>query len=477
MLSKQFIFIFIFIGANKILPYIWSTVNYISMKLLNATLLFILLFGCKNSILIAKQVDTITVSNIDLKVSAAFNKNNAIHNSTTLNNMMGEMKKGGVFLLPGGTIWLNESLIIPSNTHLLGDSNRTMLAISPDFLIKEEGFILNKNYHLGTAEFDENIRLERINILGNNVSNAKGKSRGIFFNKVNNVVIHDVNIYDTEGEGIRINNSFYPKIMQDIVISSCEIIRRGATIQNILVSSFIEDGRNAKNISSAITTVKIIDNLSIGGHHGILIMNVQNVIIERNKCIGNTQRGIIISPTNNNISIKDNRVDSAGSTGIHVAFRSTNVSIINNHVSNTVKDMSGKGFEGQGIKAYTGFTNLVIKANLVEQCATDGIALEGGGAGEKFTISDNVIKSNARNGIRLWAGDLDIEKGGNINNGIVENNKIEGNREDGIFIGSDNLGKNRVRNVTIANNNTIKAINGKKLIKTEFADNTIIIKR
>ena len=50
-------------------------------------------------------------------------------------------------------------------------------------------------------------------------------------------------------------------------------------------------------------------------------------------------------------------------------------------------------------------------------------------------------------------------------------------REDGIFIGSDNLGKNRVRNVTIANNNTIKAINGKKLIKTEFADNTIIIKR
>ncbi len=161
--------------------------------------------------------------------------------------------------------------------------------------------------------------------------------------------------------------------------------------------------------------------------------------------------------------IKKNFVDSAGSTGIHVAYFAKNISIDSNIVSNTLQDMSGQGYEGLGIKFYAGFDSISITNNVSSNNATDGIALEGGADGKNFLIENNITFNNRRNGIKLLSGPIAIHKGGNIRTGEVLNNIAFGNKGDAISVLSENSNYT-ISSVTIKNNN-LKAGKGLQKIK------------
>jgi hypothetical protein len=155
-----------------------------------------------------------------------------------------------------------------------------------------------------------------------------------------------------------------------------------------------------------------------------------------------------------------------------MAYYAKNITITGNTVSNSLKDMSGVGIEGQGIKAYAGFKNIKIINNISSGNATDGIALEGGGNGEEFIIKGNRITGNHRNGIRLWAGEITMKIGGDIQYGSIENNIVESNDNEPVFIGSDNKGKNRVKNIKITRSNSFKAKAGQQNIIQEYSHNS-----
>jgi hypothetical protein len=80
---------------------------------------------------------------------------------------------------------------------------------------------------------------------------------------------------------------------------------------------------------------------------------------------------------------------------------------------------------------------LIITGNQVSSNATDGIALEGGGESKEFIISNNISSSNKRDGIRIFAGNITLDKAYDIINGSISGNICHENRESGIRMGTD----------------------------------------
>ncbi len=392
------------------------------------------------------------------------------YNAKIINQVMSRAKKGGLIIrFPKGITWISAPLSIPSNTTLTGHPGGSTIAISAGMQDVAEGFIVNTNFALHTSVADEYITISNLTINGNR-SNEKDPvhARGIYLNKVHHVLISRVKVYNTLAEAIRVDASNLQQTSKYIRIENCSSYRRGTDYPSIMVRSFTEEGKNQANTPSHVTDVTIRNNLSIGGSHGIMLFNINKASILSNTCINNINRGIIIGPTCSNIIIRKNSVDSAGSSGIHLAYFSKNILVDSNTVTNTLDDMSHIGIEGQGIKAYTGFDSITITNNICINNFTDGIALEGGGYGQRFTIAGNTCTGNKRNGIRIWAGKLIFTDGTDIENGLVENNKLIDNVLEPVFIGSDNEGKNRVKKLVVRKN-AVRAKNNQNKIKVEYS--------
>lgn len=423
------------------------------------------------------KTDTFYLSKYGLLTSSIYDdviaNNNTIKFNKTLKEFGGNKR---VFILPKGIIWVNSSIHIPSNTSLTGNkSGVSFIAMSPIFINSEEGVLENEHYNLGSTASDSFINVSNLTISGNGVQPLKGQPRGIFFNKVKNIIIKNISVFNTVLEGIRIDCSYPNTTSKNILIEKCRIERRGFTLPDIMFRSITDDPFNSTNVQPQISKGIVRNNITIGGNHGIAIFNSKYISVTGNRCIANTHRGIIISPGGEDILISKNKVDSAGSTGIHLAFNVKNIRIENNYVSNTVADMSGLGQEGQGIKAYAGFTNVIIVKNTCINNATDGIALEGGAEGVGFFIRNNICNNNKRNGIRICAGGIHLKKPADLSKGLIENNHIKNNIEEAIFVGSDNGGLSRVKNLVVQNNIILNK-SGKKKFKIEFTDNSIKVK-
>lgn len=417
---------------------------------------------------------------IDLKkhnVVASDNENqkSSRNNARLINNILkAEQNTFSIIQLPAGRIWFAEPIIIPSGVTLQGNPAGSVLVASPSFGQLIEGFIVNENYELFTPGKDEKIQLRDFTIDGNYIDSGKTAARGIYFNKVHEVVINNLKVINISAEGIRIDASNLLQTTEDVTIENCLIKKRGTGSPCIMVRSFTFDGTNSSTIGSMVSHITIKGNQCYGGGQGILLFNVATVYVYNNICIANLYRGIIGGPTCLNITVRKNRVDSSGSTGIHFAYFSKNIIIDSNFVSNSISDMSGKGGEGQGIKAYAGFTNIRIANNTCNGNATDGIALEGGGYGNGFVITGNSCEKNKRNGIRIWAGKLYDNKKGNIENGLIEKNELIHNLKEAIFISSDDGGKSKVKN-TKARSNKIILHPGQKKFKVEHTSSNVII--
>lgn len=393
--------------------------------------------------------------------------NEALNNSEVINAFLIK-SKGNRIQLPPGQFLIGSSIIIPSETTLSGSDEGSSIWIHKDFK-PGIAYFLNESFNLGNTKNDHHIILEDLTIHGELHSSVAGNTMGVFFNKVNNSVIRSLTMYQIKNEAIRIHSSMPNVSAQNNVVEKCFINKRGLRSKGIMLSSYTNDPLNENKSPAVVNDFIVKESTIIGGDHGIILFNVKNGLIEGNQCIASVERGIILSPTVSNVIISENIVDSAGSTGIHLAYNAKDITIQKNRVTNSLMDMSGRGFEGQGIKAYAGFNNIRIIDNVCIGNATDGIALEGGGEGSNFLISGNLLENNKRNGIRVWAGEISICKGGDITFGTIGDNRIEGNLEEPIFIGSDNYGKNKVRKTKVLADNKLVPAKGKLKVKQEYS--------
>ena len=364
--------------------------------------------------------------------------------------------------MPAGKIWINSSLVIPNHTIIAGVDKGSEIIIGNSKGDFTEGIIVNEDFSLGNAKMNHDISLVNFTINGNHLNRGEKFVRGVFFNKVSNVYIHRLTVLNTTQEGIRVDVNNLDAVSENIEISDCFVSRRNYKDANIIVRSIMNDGANSAFWPSKVKNAVIKNNFSEGGVYGICLSNVTNVTANNNRCLSNFWRGIIVSPTCADILIKNNRIDSAGSTGIHIAFYGKNITIDSNTVSNTLQDMSGKGYEGQGIKCYVGFTNLTITNNTSYNNATDGIAIEGGADGRKFLIENNILTNNNRHGIRLLSGPFVINKGGNIRDGKIKNNTATGNKNDAFSFTTENI-KFTIEGVSVTTNKLVNAKGFKKI--------------
>lgn len=398
-----------------------------------------------------------------LTTSAFYEERVASKNVKSFNEILKKYAgESTVFKLPVGKIWINASLLIPDHTTITGDDKGSEIIIGNAKGDFTEGILVNEDYSLGNAKMSHNISLVNFTINGNNLDRGDKFVRGVFFNKVSNVFIHKLTVLNTTQEGIRVDVNNLFAVSENIEISDCIISRRNYKDANIIVRSIMNDGANSAFWPSRVKNIVIKNNFSEGGVYGICLSNVSNVQVYNNTCSSNFWRGIIVSPTCVNVLIKKNRIDSAGSTGIHIAFYGKNIIIDSNTVSNTLQDMSGKGYEGQGIKCYVGFSNLTITNNTSYNNATDGIAIEGGADGRTFLIENNTVNNNKRHGIRLLSGPFVINKGGNIRDGKIKNNTASGNQMDAFSFTTEDK-KYTIEGVTLKNNKLINAKGFKKV--------------
>jgi hypothetical protein len=414
---------------------------------------------------LASPVDTIHLEK-NLVVSNTFNRHDADRNVISFNTVL---KKSAntrtVFKLPRGKIWITSSLFIPDNTNLVGHEGGSEFILNDGAGDYTEGIIVNENVSLANDKMNSNIQLYNFTINGNHVERKDKSVRGIFFNKVSNLAIKKLIVLNTKQEGIRVDVNNLNAESRNIEISDCYVSRRDYKDANIILRSIMNDGSNSEGWPSKVSNAVIKNNISIGGVYGVCLSNVSNVKVANNTCTANFWRGIIISPTCSDIMVKKNRIDSAGSTGIHIAFYGRNITIDSNTVSNTLQDMSGKGYEGQGIKFYVGFDKITITNNYCYNNATDGIALEGGADGKNFLIEKNTVANNRRNGIRLLSGPFVIKKGGSIRQGRIINNVAIDNKSDAISFASED--KNHTIEGVTVKKNKLKATKGVKKINIQ----------
>jgi hypothetical protein len=439
--------------------------NLEMIGILNPILLYLLSFGYFQD-----DSSVVKLSSSSLTTGLTASVTEAQRNSEVINSFLKE-NHGNMVQLPPYDFLIAAPIIIPSKTGLSGSELGTSIWIHKDSK-PNIAYFLNESFNLGTTNSDEKITLENLTIHGELHAPFAENTMGIFFNKVNKSIVRNLNLYGIKNEAIRFHSSMANVTAQNNMVEKCLIDKRSFNSKGIMFSSYTSDLLNENKSPAVVSNFTIRYCKIIGADHAIILFNVKDGQLLENECIASFQRGIILSPTVSNVTISRNIIDSAGSTGIHLAYNATKITIEKNKVTNTLKDMSGKGFEGQGIKAYAGFNNVRILENVCIANATDGIALEGGGAGKDFTISGNFLAKNKRNGIRLWAGDVSIGKGGDILSGTIQKNEIKGNLDDAIFLGSENKGQNKVKQVTVLADNIITPVKGKSNIKEDYPDSS-----
>lgn len=364
----------------------------------------------------------------------------SVSNVDNINRILQENKNKNLKIqLPKGRIWISKPIIIPSNSTIQGHDKGSEIWVSKKTSEVNLGYIVNENSYMGDSLSDNNITLLNFTINGNNVilANSNVNERGLFLNKVSDVIINGVTVLNTEQEAIRVNNSSQSYESKNIVITNCKISKSSPITQCIMISSYASDPRNSANTPSKIFDVKISKNNLTGGNHGIALINCTDVELSDNACLNNSQRGINISSCKDTDVIK-NTIKNAGSTGIIAGYGCKNVLIDSNSATGTKADMGGKGFEGQGIKAYYGFENITITNNLCTDNITDGIAVEGGDKGIGFIVENNICEGNKRDGIHILAGALYEEliySETTLENGVIKNNKLSGNLGVPLYMG------------------------------------------
>lgn len=317
---------------------------------------------------------------------------------------------------PAGTYVIESRLNIPSNIKIIGEGQeKTKLILSSSFL---------SNFEMLTSTSGTNISIENLTIDGNN--NPTRLRPLLTLDVCNNIKITNVTVKNNSHIGIE--------------LGGCENV----LIQN---SRFENCGRLPPN---AISTPAIWCDSSPEN------VRPKRITIDNCYFVNNNWSGAYFMPDDGKFT--NNFCFNNGESTLFSSYTATNVLIEGNHINGTTRrHISGSGLE-------LGGQNYIIKNNIIQNCASDGISLT--------DIKNSIIEGNVcfNNGKETtWPG---FQNSGGISIASVSttsfcvNNIITGNRcfdntgtqKFGIIIYAANPLITTVTRTLITNNNTYQNV-------------------
>ncbi len=334
------------------------------------------------------------------------------------------LPSGGVLYLPAGVYPVSAPVLLRSGVHLVG-------AGMEKSIVRRVGDRTLSGAAISNVEGAHDIGLFELTVDGNRDKRKNVKDGGVLFVGAARPIAQRIRVMNTMADGLRYHAGTTDGLIDGCVIDDCGGVYG---YHGVMISSPVEPADWRSNPPITTRRHRVTNNLIRRARNtGIMLFSCADVYVADNRIEDALiSRGINLGPNSNRVTIARNVVLRAHSTGIHISWGSHDVEVVNNVVRDTVADGSGRGIEGQGIKAYLAVKGLRIWGNICTNCFTDGIALEPG-AGQAV-IGGNVVTNNHRDGIRLWAGtagDLPVDDVAGVE---VVRNFSRFNEGDGIHI-------------------------------------------
>lgn len=323
---------------------------------------------------------------------------------------------GGILFVPKGTYVITDSLVVYSNTIVIGES------IAGTIFLSQCETAVNL---LRTNTGSSHCAFEKFSINGNKASYES--SSGLFlagsYHTVREVYVYDIKTYD----GIIAGSS-----SSQITIDNCWVI--GTNRIGIAVND---------NTSYIKITNNYIEATGAGGIN-IIGGSVSNVLVDHNMTKDTGEDCICgYYPTNTNLVITNNIGINAGNNAIHMGGNKIKVSnnffytaaqhgmYFANSDESAATDLQitdnfiedANGVAGEGIYVYN-YTDVQVNNNHIAHNSTQGCYIINS---SHFTVNGNNISGNAGNGIRIY----------NSPYGTISNNSVNSNSSTGVFISDD----------------------------------------
>ncbi len=305
---------------------------------------------------------------------------------TTINTAITALgSQGGTVYLMEGTYIVDGSIVMNSNTRLVGAGIGTVIKV-------KNTFNANLNVLTNTAN-SAGLSIENIVVDGNKANNSSGNISGLYSFGGGSIsqpslAVSGATFRNFRNKGLELWTGNYTSITNSHFYSNSEGIygfgNNNFIISNNQFASNTGDGINNESSTNSV----ISDNMFLSNNRGIY--NLSNgASITGNTVKSSTNAGITVGSGMTDITIASNTIISGGTIGIIVGTNASH-NIISN---NTIVSNAGKGIE-LGI----GANNNTVSSNRLRENGGSGNSAHIEIDGSYNLINDNQITDTSGNG-------------------------------------------------------------------------------
>jgi hypothetical protein len=337
---------------------------------------------------------------------------------------------GGVVLLPPGTYVIYDTILLGSNTTLLGlgpavsilQAHEDMNGFSesgPTPYMLNVAMVANSSYASPEAEPQTSIAIRNVGFNGNGTNNVGTGNADttieyglITFVNVIGQLIEGCAIYNSSGDGVYLEST--PASVADVTVADCTIdllseaygtlpsnvygspilginINEAVIRANEIGFGNVPNGTVMQSTSDAIafqnsTTVTITSNQLANCANGVSITDGSNVIISNNVAISCTASGILANGSStalNRVVISGNTIDSPNTAGVTVSGEAVagqiNV-VVSNNIINAESSSStiiGIALQADFVTCHHNVIDLLGSDSIGIQCDADHLMVDG----------------------------------------------------------------------------------------------------
>jgi Right handed beta helix region len=306
-----------------------------------------------------------------------------------------DLRAGYEFVLPAGRLVVTRGWPIPDGVTVRGaGQNKTFIALKPGLPARTNQVTQTAMFRGADQTTVKNLTFRDFSIELYSRGNTETDSDvapmlgGIWLINSTNCTVRRVTVRDPQLFGIQAVVSKGQSSTR-LTVADCRVYNRLAmpistTISVVGIAAYGDIGPdqngmakfmsrdNPSYVTSRFNEIRFLGNYIEGGTHAIVGTNMTRFRMEGNHTVNNVHRGLIFSANCAHGVVENNRVETAGSTGIHFCYGNEDILIRGNYVSGTV------GQEGDGIKAYVNNSRLTIERNTVVDAPGAGIRVAHG---------------------------------------------------------------------------------------------------
>ena len=304
----------------------------------------------------------------------------------------------------GITVWKANSGEIYNNTITSNGGIGVFLYHSVNLTIEYNNISSNSN---------EGIHFESTNgtkVIKNSFLNNNGVGISIGDNSQNNLVIE--NHFENNNNGINVDSSSNITITDNEILNSIYPAIETHNSEDIMIQlNYVYNTNHTGIWFWNVTKVTIQNNTVIGSRYeGIWVQYMYDSIIANNNLQNNSYTGITLIDSDNNV-VSGNSIEKNHGSGIQVE-RTSSVIISENTIN----------YNKFGIYLRDNVLNITISSNFLEHNTYGGISLNR--ANNNLLMNNTILNTTDGDGIYIW----------NATGNLIQDNYIEGTRNDGIIL-------------------------------------------